>query len=486
MTVRVRIAPSPTGNLHIGTARTALLNYLYAKHHGGTFVLRVEDTDRERSKAAYTENILAGLKGLGLDWDEGPGAEGAHGPYFQSERLEIYQRHLQALLQKGQLYACFCTPEELQAERQQAETAGQTYVYSRKCCQLGTTDVQEKQSQGMNWVYRLKVPAETLVFHDLIRGEIRFETALIGDMIVARQDLSPLYNFAVVVDDLDMQITHVLRGEDHISNTPKQILIYRALGHEPPAFGHAAMMLAPDRSKLSKRHGATSVAEYLQQGYLPEALINYLALLGWSPPEGQEILSLSELCQLFELEQVSKSGAVFDVEKLKWVNGQWIRRLTPEALWQRLLPLVRAQGANLDDHSQDWWLETVQLVQDKLTLLPDYLQQVDFLLQPQLTFQATEVEKAFAMPSAEPVLKALAVALEQVDWQAEGIHQAFEDLKHQQPFKMKEIMWPVRAALSGRTAGADLQKSILLLGRKACLERIAAALTYLSRELDHV
>lgn len=480
MSVRVRIAPSPTGNLHIGTARTALVNYLYARHLQGTFVLRVEDTDQQRSLPEYTENILSGLQQLGLSWDEGPQVEGPYGPYFQSERTAIYARAFADLKAKGQVYPCFCTPEVIQAEREAAEKAGETYVYSGTCRHLSTDEISERQAQGERFAYRLRVPEEVLSFQDLIRGEVRFNTATLGDFIVARQDELPLYNLAVVIDDAAMEITHVLRGEDHISNTPKQILLYRALDRTPPVFGHTPMMLAPDRSKLSKRHGATSVDAYLAQGYLPEALLNYLALLGWSPSHTQEeIFTLEELIQYFKLEDVSKSGAVFDVEKLNWMNGQWIRRLEVPALWERLQPFVSAAGLDLNAHAEAWWLETVTLVQDKLVRLPDYLNQCDFLLQ-ELSYQPEQVQKAFDMASALPVLNALRDALAVISWTPEAIHEVFDALKQAQPFKMKEIMWPIRAALSGRTSGADLHQSIYLLGQERVLERLSQALSYIA------
>jgi glutamyl-tRNA synthetase len=486
MSVRVRIAPSPTGNLHIGTARTALVNYLYARHLGGTFVLRVEDTDQQRSRQEYTDNILSGLRQLGLSWDEGPEVGGDYGPYAQSERVSIYAEAFQRLKQDDQVYPCFCTPETIQKEREQAEKSGETYVYSGTCKALSKAEVDAQKATGVRYAYRLHVPIETLSFDDLVRGEVTFNTATLGDFIVARQDELPLYNLAVVIDDHAMKITHVLRGEDHISNTPKQILLYRALGATPPVFGHTPMMLAPDRSKLSKRHGATSVDDYIAQGYLPEALLNYLALLGWSPADTQEeIFTLEALASAFELKDVSKSGAVFDVEKLKWMNGQWIRRLSPEALWSRLQPFLAEAQINVDAHPTAWWLETVKLVQDKLVYLPDYLSQCDFLL-GELVYQADQVSKAFGLPSALPVLEALATELKTVAWTTASIHEAFESLKQNQPFKMKEIMWPIRAALSGRTSGADLHQSIYLLGQDAVLTRLQEAQAYIARTAQDV
>lgn len=480
MSVRVRIAPSPTGNLHIGTTRTALFNYLFARRHGGSFILRVEDTDKQRSKAEYTQNILSGLQGLGLNWDEGPNLEGEekgdYGPYAQSQRGASYSKYLQLLLQEEKIYPCFCSSEELQVERQAAESVSKTYVYSQRCRALDPVEAQKRIDAGEKAVYRLKVPEKKVTFTDLVRGEVSFDTRTLGDFIIARKGLDPLYNFAVVIDDYEMKITHVLRGEDHISNTPKQILIYEAIGATVPQFGHTAMMLAPDRSKLSKRHGATSVGDYLDQGYLPEALVNYLALLGWSPPDDQEIFTLSELEAAFDLSTVSKSGAVFDVEKLKWTNSQWIKRLSEKELWLRLEPILKAKGYSLESHDEAWWLSSVVLVQEKLTLLGDYLEQVDFLLADELEYEVDKVQKSFIMPSFEPVLEALKKALETMDWNAEALHQIFEQLKSDQPFKMKEIMWPIRTALTGRTFGADLQQSILLLGQANCLKRIDKAL----------
>lgn len=486
MSVRVRIAPSPTGNLHIGTARTALVNYLYARHLGGTFVLRVEDTDQQRSRQEYTENILSGLRQLGLSWDEGPEVGGEYGPYFQSERGQIYAEAFQHLKEKAQVYPCFCTPEMIQLEREQAEKSGETYVYSGTCKALSDSEVEARKASGTRYAYRLHVSLEVLSFEDLIRGEVSFNTATLGDFIVARQDELPLYNLAVVIDDCAMKITHVLRGEDHISNTPKQILLYRALGETPPIFGHTPMMLAPDRSKLSKRHGATSVDDYIAQGYLPEALLNYLALLGWSPADTQEeIFTLEALSTAFELKDVSKSGAVFDVEKLKWMNGQWIRRLTPEALWSRLQPFLAVAQIDTTTHSESWWLDTVKLVQEKLVHLPDYLAQCDFLLSD-LVYQPEQVSKVFAMASATPVLQALAAELSAIEWTPEAIHDAFEAFKQNQPFKMKEIMPPIRVALSGRTSGADLQQSIYLLGKPLVLDRLNQAQTYIATSKQDV
>ncbi|MGE3724774.1 MAG: glutamate--tRNA ligase [Candidatus Sericytochromatia bacterium] len=478
--IRVRIAPSPTGNLHIGTARTTLFNYLFARHHGGTLILRIEDTDQVRSQAHFTENILTGLKGLGLSWDEGPDVGGNCGPYFQSERNEIYFKALAELEAKQQVYPCFCSEADLQIERQAAEKTGTTYIYSRKCSQLSQTEAQSRIASGATPVWRLRVPSKVVAFDDLIRGRIEIQSDLIGDIIIAKRDRSPIYNFAVVIDDVEMKISHVLRGEDHISNTPKQILIYEALGATLPAFGHFPMILAPDRSKLSKRHGATSVGEYLDKGFLTEALVNYLALLGWSAPDNREVLALSELCEFFDLGHVNKSGAIFDIEKLTWLNGQWLRQLPRETLLERLSPWLEKQGTPAADFDPDWLLAVLDLVQEKCRLLTDILDQAAFLLKPELTPDPEQTQKAFELASAKEVLSAFATAFEQLEpWTVDTLHTLFEQQKSQLPYKMKEIMWPLRAALTGRTAGADLQQSLFLLGQKRSLERLHLALSQL-------
>lgn len=474
--LRVRIAPSPTGNLHIGTARATLFNYLFARRHGGTLILRIEDTDQQRSEARYTQNILDGLHGLGLSWEEGPGVGGDYGPYFQSERGPLYLEALAELEKNEKVYPCFCSESALQAERQLAEAAGKTYVYSGRCRNLSPESRQARIKAGETPVWRLKVPSKPIIFEDLIRGRIEIHSDLIGDIIIAKRDRSPIYNFAVVVDDVQMRISHVLRGEDHISNTPKQILIYEAMGAPLPAFGHLPMILAPDRSKLSKRHGATSVSEYLEQGFLSEALVNYLALLGWSAPENREILSLEELCTLFDLETINKSGAIFDLEKLTWINGQWIRRLSPASLLQRLQPLMQKAGLDPTYYDPAWLEQVIALVQEKCRLLPEFLEQADFLLQSELRLDPEQTSKAFQLASAAAVLQAFHTAFSQVEnWQADAIHAIFEQIKTELPYKTKEIMWPLRAALTGRTAGADLQQSLLLLGREKTLQRLQQA-----------
>jgi len=326
MDLRVRFAPSPTGNLHVGNARTALFNWLLARGSKGVFVLRVEDTDAERSTIESEHSILEDLRWLGLDWDEGPDAGGTFGPYRQSERLDLYRSTAESFIERGLAYYCFCSPEQLDVERQAALAAGHAPKYSGRCRALDRAESRRRVGAGEPAAIRFTVPpSRDVTFHDLVRGDVTFTTDVIGDPVIVRSDGRPAYNFAVVIDDARMRITHVIRGEDHISNTPRQVLVYEALGQTPPAFAHLSLVLGPDHAPLSKRHGATSVAEFRERGFLPEALVNYLALLGWSPGEGQEMLPIAEMARRFDLTKVGHSASVFDVGKLSWMNRHYMK-----------------------------------------------------------------------------------------------------------------------------------------------------------------
>lgn len=324
--IRVRIAPSPSGNLHIGTARTALFNYLFAKKEGGKFVLRIEDTDAERTKQEYIDNIFDSLKALGLNWDEGPDVGGPYGPYTQSERFDIYPKYAQILLDKGYAYECWCTNEELEQEKEEAVKNHKPYVYSRKCLNITPEQKEQYIKEGRKPSIRFKVEHKELIFNDMVKGELKFDTSLIGDFVIMKSNGTPTYNFAVVIDDMLMKISHIIRGEDHISNTPKQILIYEALGAKVPEFGHLGMILAPDRSKLSKRHGATAVSDFVKEGYLTDALINFVALLGWAPSDSVEIKTVDEIAKDFRINEISSSNSIFEYDKLNWMNGQYIKK----------------------------------------------------------------------------------------------------------------------------------------------------------------
>ncbi|HHY09450.1 MAG TPA: glutamate--tRNA ligase, partial [Firmicutes bacterium] len=344
-TVRVRFAPSPTGYLHVGGARTALFNWLFARHHSGVFVLRIEDTDLARSSEEATQVILDALEYLGLDWDEGPKVGGDYGPYHQSERLDIYRKYAQKLLAAGRAYECFCTPEELEAKRKELIAKNKASHYDRRCLHLSAEEKEALRSKGIKPAIRFRAVSEgETEVADLIRGKVVFENTQIDDFVIYKSDGTPTYNFAVVVDDALMKISHVIRGEDHLSNTPKQIQIYDALGLPLPKFAHIPMILGPDKALLSKRHGATSVMEFSKEGYLPQAMVNYLSLLGWGYDDSQTMFSVPDLIEKFSLERVSKNPAVFDLQKLEWMNGVYIRELSLEELYKKALPFWQKAG----------------------------------------------------------------------------------------------------------------------------------------------
>jgi glutamyl-tRNA synthetase len=353
MAPRVRFAPSPTGYLHVGGARTALFNWLFARRSGGVFVLRIEDTDLERSSQDMVEGILEGLRWLGLDWDEGPAIGGEFGPYFQSERLERHRAMAERLVADGHAYYCYCTAETLKAKRDAAEQAGSAWKYDRTCCVLTGDQIAEREQQRMPRVVRFRVPDGPTRFDDLVHGPIEFEGEHIEDFVLLRSDAQPTYQLSVVSDDVEMKITHVVRGDDHVSNTPKQILLYRAIGAPEPRFAHVPLILGPDKKRLSKRHGATSVTEYERQGYLPEAMFNFLSLLGWSPGNDDEIFTREALIDAFALEGISGGNAVFNPEKLDWFNQQHIMRLAPDELALRIKPWLETAGLWNDDYLSD-------------------------------------------------------------------------------------------------------------------------------------
>lgn len=342
--IRTRFAPAPTGPLHIGGARTALFNYLFAKKNEGVFILRIEDTDPERSKPEYEKDIIDSLKWLGIEWDEGPDIGGNYGPYRQSERLNIYKKYLEKLLAEDKAYYCFCSEEELEAQRQYQLSIGEAPRYSGKCANLSKEEVEKYLEEGRPSIIRFKVQPKKIEFEDLIRGKIEFDTSLMGDIAIAKNLTTPLYNLAVVIDDFEMKISHVIRGEDHISNTPKQILIQEALGFPRPEYSHLPLILGPDRTKLSKRHGAVAISEYKKDGYLPETLINFMAFLGWNPGTEREIYSMPSLIKEFSLERIQKGGAIFNIKRLDFLNSFYIRQRSLEKLTELCLPYLIEAG----------------------------------------------------------------------------------------------------------------------------------------------
>ena len=470
--VRVRIAPSPSGNLHIGTARTALFNYLFAKKTGGKYVLRIEDTDLDRSSEAFKQNIFDSLKALGLNWDEGPDVGGNYGPYKQSERFDIYPKFAQMLIDKGYAYECYCSNEDLEEEHRIAAEKKIPYKYSRKCLNLTKEEKDALKAKGIVPSIRFKVDAKELIFNDLVKGELKFDTGLIGDFAIMKSNGTPTYNFAVVIDDMLMEITHVIRGEDHISNTPKQILIYEALGAKVPKFGHLGMILAPDRSKLSKRHGATAVSDFIKEGYLTEALLNFVALLGWSPSDGVEIKNVDEIAQDFRINEVSSSNSIFEYEKLNWMNGQYIKKMDISKLTDLALPFLEKYDTSKYTRKQ---LEhIIKVTREPITLLKD------LVFDTQYFFEEPDYSEVNELLSTELSKEVLAKFKEDVlsfDFEnTEDIHDKLADFrtffKENKGYKPKETMWAIRAALTGRTRGADMVATIQILGRDEVLKRL--------------
>jgi glutamyl-tRNA synthetase len=487
---RVRIAPSPTGPLHIGTARTALFNYLYARRQGGTFVLRLEDTDVARSTVGFEADILEQLHWLGITWDEGPDAAGGEdrgpfGPYRQMQRLDRYAEAAERLLAADQAYPCYCTAEQLDADRKAQEAAHEPPRYVGRCANLTSEERADREAEGRRGALRFRVPAGKVKFDDLVRGEVEIDTAnLGGDFVIVRSDGTPLYHFTVVVDDAAMEMTHIIRGEDHLSNTPKHILLFRALGYEVPAFAHLPLILNPDRTKMSKRKSQTAIADYRAQGFIPEALVNFLALLGWSTGTEEEILSLDEIAARFDLEHVQKGGAVFDRERLEWLNGQWIRRLDAEDLIERLEPYLEAErdAGRIDRVPGPEELRPlVPIIQERLPMFGAIGDLVGFLWVEDVT-----VDPAMLVPKRwDPAttLAALRAARETIDgsigpvtFEADELEPPMRALAESRGWKAGDLFMAVRVAATGRTATPPLFDSLVALGRERTLARLDRAI----------
>jgi glutamyl-tRNA synthetase len=462
--VRVRFAPSPTGYLHVGGARTAIFNWLYARHTGGRFVLRIEDTDVERSTKESEASLLEDLEWLGLDWDEGPGKAGEHGPYRQSERLALYRDAADDLITQGLAYPCFCPDELLTQKKEKAIKAGESPHYDGTCRGLSAGQIESNRKAKVPEVVRFIVPPEKISFNDLVRGEIEMDTAMVGDYVLVRSNGLPTYNFAAAHDDHQMNITHVLRGEEHLPNTLRQILVYRALGAEPPAFGHVPLILAENRSKLSKRHGASSVGELRDRGYLASAAVNYLVLLGWSHPEEKEFLAPAEMIESFTVERINKSAAVYDPTKLGWMNGLHIRDLSLDE-WVKVASayLPETICRRYDQKEQD---EILDVLRNNVEVMED-LAQLTSVFHDEIVYEE-EAEKVLAEDSAGRVLAALKCELEKVgagDWSPVSAKAAIKAAGKEAGVKGKELFFPVRAAVTGALHGPDLARVIALKGR---------------------
>jgi glutamyl-tRNA synthetase len=479
--IRVRFAPSPTGYLHVGGARTALFNWLFARRHGGSFVLRIEDTDVERSSAEMVDGILDGLRWLGLDWDEGPGVGGPHAPYFQSERQGRYRAMADRLLASGHAYFCYCTPDEINAKRDAAEKAGGAWKYDRVCLALTADQIASNERAGQPRAVRIKVPDRAVRFEDLVHGPIEFEASTIEDFVILRSDGHPTYHLSVVADDVEMGMTHVVRGDDHISNTPKQVILYEALSATVPKFAHVPLILGADKKRLSKRHGATSVTEYANRGYLPEAMMNFLALLGWSPGAGdQELFTRDGLVAVFALEGISGGNAVFNPEKLDWFNQQYIVRLPPEELARRLKPFFERAGMwdeSFLTSKRDWFFGVLEQLKPRAKTLAEFADLGRFFFVDRVEYDEAAVAKhvkADGMRDHLTALEAALVALPAFD--PSSIESALRTVAETRGVKAGAMIHAVRVALTGKTVSPGLFDVASLLGRNRTLERLASAL----------
>lgn len=466
--IRVRFAPSPTGYVHVGNARTALFNWLFVRQQGGVFVLRVEDTDILRSASEYEQKLMEDLRWLGLDWDEGPDVGGQFGPYQQSKRLDIYASRTQELLAKGKAYYCFCSPEELEEERKKALSSGETPVYSGKCRSIGPMEASQRVKDGEEAAVRLITPRKgSLTFEDLVRGKLTFDLGLVGDPILVRSNGLSAYNYAVVVDDYLMEITHVIRGEDHIANTVRQILIFQALGFPFPEYAHLSMVMGTDNTRLSKRHGATALDQFHKDGILPAALFNYLALLGWAPPDGREMLCKDEIVQLFNLTRVSRSAAIFDYGKLHWLNRQHMKALPPREKAEQAAVHLQAAGFLPDQMTPAHWEWLEQAVEDlieRVDRFSDLPQSFAMLFEFSRDQIGEEEREILQTECSAAVVQAFADKLSQVEeFDYEKFIEMTQEIKDETGCKGRDLFQPLRIALTARASGLDLDKFIPLV-----------------------
>lgn len=478
--LRVRYAPSPTGHLHIGGARTALFNFLLAKNSGGQFIIRFEDTDQSRHVEHAEEKQLSGLKWLGVTWDESTDIGGPNGPYRQTERLHLYRPVVEQLLRDGHAYECFCTEAELEKVREEQQARGETPRYIGTCRHLTDVQKSEHRTGGRNPVIRFRVPEDrTITFQDGVRGEVSFHTSEIGDFIIVRPDGIPMYNFAVVMDDHQMHITNVIRGEEHLTNTPRQILLYEALGWQAPQFAHISLILNQDRKKMSKRDESIIqfIEQYRELGYLPEAVVNFIALLGWSPGGEQELFSLDEMVKLFSMDRISKSPAVFDTEKMKWMNNQYIKSADPDRLTQLAIPFLqdanRIPDGELDAQTYEWVKALVVLNQEPMRAVGEIVDlSADFFRDDvqEIEAEAANVLAEEQVPTVLAAIRSQFVALE--SWDVPSIQVAIKAVQKETGAKGKALFMPIRAAITGQTHGRDLNQTIWLLGRERVLNRL--------------
>ncbi len=473
--VRTRFAPSPTGYLHVGGARTHLFNWLHAKHAGGKLILRIEDTDQVRSTRESEQMVIQDIDSIHLTPDEGPVQGGAYAPYRQSERQELFKALAYRLLEEGKAYRCFCTDAELDKKAQAAKAAGKSPHYDGTCTHIPKADSEKRAAAGEPFAIRMKAPQRDYTVNDLLRGDVHFKSGMVGDFVVLRNNGMPVYNFSVVVDDYYMRISHVIRGEDHLSNSIRQVMIYEAFGWELPKFAHISMILGADKRKLSKREGASSVNDYLNNGYLPEALVNFLALLGWSPSDNKEIRPLHEIVEMFDLEKLNKSPAVFDDEKLAWMNGEYIRAMELSELAKRIKPFVKKAGFEPDANGEEWFLNVLGTVRGNLKTLADIGPHIE------IYYKFDFEDDAKTMLASEEAKKVVKVFREEV-----ASHGGVKDeasltaiqnsVKEKTGIKGKGLFMPMRASVTGKLHGPELKLFLPLLGEKETLRRIDSAL----------
>lgn len=482
--MKVRFAPSPTGPFHIGGARSALFNFLLAKKEKGTFLVRIEDTDLARSTKESEENIKAALKWLGMNWDEGIDVGGDNGPYRQTERLDIYKKYVDQLIKEGKAYYCYCTEEELDKEREAQMARGETPKYNGHCAHLTEEQIEQYKKEGRKPTVRLRVPLnQTIAFDDMVRGHIAFESNGIGDFVIVKSDGIPVYNFAVVVDDHTMGITHVIRAEEHVSNTPRQLVIFDALGWQAPTYGHISLILGADKKKMSKRHGATSVDQYRQQGYLPEALVNFLALLGWSPEGEDELFTMDQLIEQFSMDHVAKNPAVFDIDKLNWINFHYMKKLSDEELYELCLPHLQAAGYAPQSPSADekaWLMMLCTCVRDHVSYGAQIVDQVKMFFTDSIEEDqehAADIQAVKDEDTYKTVVAAFKDKLQAMDQVTPGaVKAAIKSIMKETKLKGKFVFMPIRVAITGQMHGADLNYIVTLFGKDKTAARLEAAL----------
>ena len=483
--IRVRFAPSPTGFLHIGSARTALFNWLFARHNGGTYILRIDDTDEQRSTEESMREIYDSLKWLGLDWDEGAVVGGPYGPYVQSERGEIYRKYVQKLLDSDDAYYCYCTPQELTEMREKARAEGRSTLYDGRHRNLTETERRKFEAEGRKPVVRIKVPDESIVAADVILGESVTPPANLQDEIILKSNGSPLYNFTTVIDDYEMKVSHVIRGGDHINNTAKQLVIYRALGVEPPQFAHVPLVFDGKGEKLSKRrHGElVSVGKYREDGYLPEAMINYLVRLGWSYDDKQEIFSIDELIEKFEVERIGKSNVVFDVKKLQWLNKHYIMERDLSARTDAVIPFLQRDGlleANSSPVQREWLEKIVESVGDRMTTLADITTQTGYFFTDDFEYDPKAIKRWWKKGDPLGTLQGIRDVIEKLEtFGLEEAEAAIWEYTDKNNVKRVQVMQPLRVALTGQSFGPGLFEIIVLLGQEKVLERLDLAIEWM-------